>query len=70
MIPAGYDPCLMNYATTYFNLPNVQHALHANVTRIPRPWSGDFFFRVIISRKIKKNETYLLNDRLSCLQNK
>ncbi|KAF7848167.1 hypothetical protein BT93_L2234 [Corymbia citriodora subsp. variegata] len=37
-ILAGYDPCLMNHPTTYFNLPDVQRALHANVTRIPRPW--------------------------------
>ncbi|KAL3591715.1 hypothetical protein D5086_010355 [Populus alba] len=28
-IPAGYDPCTMN-ATDYFNLPDVQAALHAN----------------------------------------
>ncbi|KAI6669447.1 hypothetical protein NL676_004332 [Syzygium grande] len=35
----GYDPCLMNHATGYFNLPDVQHTLHTNVTRIPRPWS-------------------------------
>ncbi|OVA12084.1 Peptidase S10 [Macleaya cordata] len=38
-IPAGYDPCLQNYATTYFNRPDVQEALHANVTKISRPWS-------------------------------
>ncbi|XP_030526554.2 serine carboxypeptidase-like 34 [Rhodamnia argentea] len=38
-IPAGYDPCLMNHAMAYFNLPGVQRALHANVARIPRPWS-------------------------------
>ncbi|KAF9624072.1 hypothetical protein IFM89_007770 [Coptis chinensis] len=38
-IPAGYDPCLMNYATTYFNRPDVQEALHANVTNISRPWA-------------------------------
>ncbi|TXG56910.1 hypothetical protein EZV62_018223 [Acer yangbiense] len=39
LIPAGYDPCIMNYATTYFNRPDVQQALHANVTKISRPWS-------------------------------
>ncbi|EXC33986.1 Serine carboxypeptidase-like 34 [Morus notabilis] len=37
-IPAGYDPCIVNYATTYFNRPDVQEALHANVTKIPYPW--------------------------------
>ncbi|XP_056169086.1 serine carboxypeptidase-like 34 [Syzygium oleosum] len=39
VILAGYDPCLANHATAYFNLPDVQRALHANVTLIPRPWS-------------------------------
>eukprot|EP00258_Populus_trichocarpa_P040174 XP_024456193.1 serine carboxypeptidase-like 34 [Populus trichocarpa] len=37
-IPAGYDPCSMNHATDYFNLPDVQAALHANVTNIPGPY--------------------------------
>ncbi|KAK2635725.1 hypothetical protein Ddye_030517 [Dipteronia dyeriana] len=47
LIPAGYDPCIMNYATTYFNSPDVQQALHANVTKISRPWSlcsNELFF--------------------------
>ncbi|CAL8098355.1 unnamed protein product [Prunus armeniaca] len=34
----GYDPCTKNYATTYFNRPDVQEALHANVTKIACPW--------------------------------
>ncbi|KAG1362684.1 serine carboxypeptidase-like 34 [Cocos nucifera] len=38
-IPAGYDPCLQTYATEYFNRPDVQEALHANVTKLTRPWS-------------------------------
>ncbi|KAL5543219.1 hypothetical protein UlMin_010929 [Ulmus minor] len=38
-IPAGYDPCTVNYATTYFNRPDVQEALHANVTNIPYAWT-------------------------------
>ncbi|RWR97994.1 Peptidase S10 [Cinnamomum micranthum f. kanehirae] len=38
-LPAGYDPCLQEYATAYFNRPDVQEALHANVTKISRPWS-------------------------------
>ncbi|KAI6669446.1 hypothetical protein NL676_004331 [Syzygium grande] len=33
VILAGYDPCLANHATAYFNLPDVQRALHANVAR-------------------------------------
>ncbi|XP_038974000.1 serine carboxypeptidase-like 34 [Phoenix dactylifera] len=38
-IPAGYDPCLQTYATEYFNRQDVQEALHANVTKLTRPWS-------------------------------
>ncbi|KAI3846218.1 hypothetical protein MKW92_031860 [Papaver armeniacum] len=38
-MPAGYDPCSQNHATTYFNRPDVQEALHANVTNISRSWS-------------------------------
>ncbi|KAK4842686.1 hypothetical protein QYF36_026051 [Acer negundo] len=38
LISAGYDPCIMNYATTYFNHSDVQQALHANVTKISHPW--------------------------------
>ncbi|XP_031495086.1 serine carboxypeptidase-like 34 [Nymphaea colorata] len=38
--PAGYDPCLDVYTEVYFNRPDVQEALHANVTgSISRPWS-------------------------------
>ncbi|MCL7025305.1 hypothetical protein MKW94_012781 [Papaver nudicaule] len=37
--PAGYDPCLSSYSTVYFNRPDVQKALHANVTKIPYPWT-------------------------------
>ncbi|WOL07245.1 serine carboxypeptidase-like 34 [Canna indica] len=38
-IPMGYDPCLKAYATNYFNRRDVQDALHANITRMARPWS-------------------------------
>ncbi|KAK9275419.1 hypothetical protein L1049_022683 [Liquidambar formosana] len=38
-IPAGYDPCIMNHATAYFNRPDVQEALHANLTKISYPWT-------------------------------
>ncbi|KAI3868602.1 hypothetical protein MKX03_013112 [Papaver bracteatum] len=37
--PTGYDPCLSSYSTVYFNRPDVQKALHANVTKIPYPWT-------------------------------
>ncbi|KAK4413661.1 Serine carboxypeptidase-like 34 [Sesamum alatum] len=36
---SGYDPCASDYTEVYFNRPDVQHALHANVTKIPYPWT-------------------------------
>lgn len=37
--PTGYDPCLSNYTEVYLNRPDVQQALHANLTKIPYPWT-------------------------------
>ncbi|KAJ7954553.1 Carboxypeptidase [Quillaja saponaria] len=37
--PAGYDPCASDYTEVYLNRPEVQTALHANVTKIPYPWT-------------------------------
>ncbi|KAL2484976.1 Serine carboxypeptidase-like 34 [Abeliophyllum distichum] len=37
--PSGYDPCLSDYTEIYMNRPDVQKALHANITRIPYPWT-------------------------------
>lgn len=37
--PTGYDPCLSEYTEVYMNRPDVQKALHANVTNIPYPWT-------------------------------
>ncbi|KAJ4751100.1 Carboxypeptidase [Rhynchospora pubera] len=34
----AYDPCTERYAKTYYNLPEVQRALHANVTSIKYAW--------------------------------
>ncbi|KAK8509425.1 hypothetical protein V6N13_104687 [Hibiscus sabdariffa] len=34
----AYDPCTDRYSKVYFNLPEVQKALHANVTALPYPW--------------------------------
>jgi len=36
---AGYDPCASDYTEVYLNRPEVQEALHANVTKIPYPWT-------------------------------
>ncbi|XP_075670872.1 serine carboxypeptidase-like 25 isoform X1 [Castanea sativa] len=41
---SGYDPCTEKYAEIYYNRPDVQKALHANITKIPYKWtacSGD-----------------------------
>ncbi|XP_010551814.1 PREDICTED: serine carboxypeptidase-like 25 isoform X3 [Tarenaya hassleriana] len=37
---AGYDPCTERYAEIYYNRPDVQRALHANVTKIPYKWTA------------------------------
>ncbi|KAK1380507.1 Carboxypeptidase [Heracleum sosnowskyi] len=37
--PAGYDPCLSEYTEVYLNRPDVQKALHANVTKMSYPWT-------------------------------
>ncbi|XXG60361.1 hypothetical protein AAC387_Pa04g2288 [Persea americana] len=37
--PAGYDPCNSYHVEAYFNRPDVQKALHANVTKIPYRWT-------------------------------
>ncbi|EYU39414.1 hypothetical protein ABFS82_12G056400 [Erythranthe guttata] len=36
---SGYDPCASEYTELYMNRPDVQQALHANVTKIPYPWT-------------------------------
>ncbi|KAK7291949.1 hypothetical protein RIF29_07520 [Crotalaria pallida] len=37
---SGYDPCTENYAEKYYNLPEVQKAMHANVTNIRYNWTA------------------------------
>ncbi|KAG0503152.1 hypothetical protein HPP92_003224 [Vanilla planifolia] len=34
----AYDPCTENYATVYYNTPNVQRALHANTMGLNYTW--------------------------------
>lgn len=36
----GLDPCSEHYVEAYMNRPDVQEALHANVTRLPYPWQS------------------------------
>lgn len=37
---SGYDPCIEKYAEKYYNRPEVQKAMHANVTGIPYKWTA------------------------------
>ncbi|CAI9091083.1 OLC1v1026008C1 [Oldenlandia corymbosa var. corymbosa] len=37
-MPRAYDPCTERHSEVYFNIPEVQKALHANITGIPYPW--------------------------------
>uniref|UniRef100_A0A2N9IMS5 Carboxypeptidase n=1 Tax=Fagus sylvatica TaxID=28930 RepID=A0A2N9IMS5_FAGSY len=37
---SGYDPCTEKYAEIYYNRPDVQKALHANITKIPYKWTS------------------------------
>jgi serine carboxypeptidase-like clade 2 len=37
---SGYDPCTENYAEKYYNRPDVQKAMHANITGIPYKWTA------------------------------
>ncbi|KAJ6832811.1 serine carboxypeptidase-like 34 [Iris pallida] len=37
--PAGYDPCASHYSAVYFNRPDVQTALHANVSKMSYKWT-------------------------------
>ncbi|XP_057503735.1 serine carboxypeptidase 1-like [Actinidia eriantha] len=43
---SAFDPCSGNYVNFYLNIPQVQKALHANVTGLPYPWQ-------ICSREIR-----------------
>ena len=36
----NFDPCSDYYVNAYLNDPDVQKALHANVTRLDHPWSA------------------------------
>ena len=38
-ISLGVDVCMSYEGSFYFNLPEVQHALHANRTHLPYGWS-------------------------------
>ncbi|KAM7521045.1 hypothetical protein LguiB_020007 [Lonicera macranthoides] len=37
---SAFDPCSEFYIASYLNTPEVQAALHANITALPYPWEG------------------------------
>ncbi|KAK1417488.1 hypothetical protein QVD17_26617 [Tagetes erecta] len=44
----GFDPCSEDYIFSYLNIPQVQNALHANLTGLPGPWqdcNDDIFYK-------------------------
>jgi hypothetical protein len=53
--PMGYDPCTENYAEIYYNRPDVQKALHANISGIiPYNWTG---CRSVLSSRLTTTTT-------------
>ena len=54
----SYDPCTGSHSTVYYNRPEVQRALHANVTGINYPWvtcrfrSYFFFWQYFLRSKL------------------
>jgi serine carboxypeptidase-like clade 2 len=45
MAGGSYDPCTVSHSTVYYNRPEVQRALHANLTGINYPWATCRFVR-------------------------
>ncbi|KAM0942222.1 putative carboxypeptidase D [Dioscorea sansibarensis] len=45
-LKAGYDPCISDYSDVYFNCPDVQEALHANVTKLAYNWTHYRFVKL------------------------
>ncbi|WCJ25587.1 serine carboxypeptidase-like 25 [Euphorbia peplus] len=53
----GYDPCTEKYAEVYYNRPDVQRALHANITKIPYKWTA---CSEVLNRNWNDTETSIL----------
>lgn len=58
--PTGYDPCTESYAERYYNRPDVQEAMHANVTGIPYKWTAcsDFLIKTWVDSQTSMLPTY------------
>ena len=59
MKPAGYDPCVSEYVVEYLNRPDVQEALHANVTKISYPW---IHCRYVIKTEPNRSHDYSVSN--------
>jgi serine carboxypeptidase-like clade 2 len=46
----SYDPCTESHSTVYYNRPEVQRALHANVTGINYTWVTCRFLLVLMTK--------------------
>jgi serine carboxypeptidase-like clade 2 len=63
--PMGYDPCTENYAEIYYNRPDVQKALHANISGIiPYNWTG---CRLVLSSRLTTTTTTTTTTARACL---
>ncbi|KAG5068771.1 hypothetical protein JHK85_001148 [Glycine max] len=61
---SGYDPCTENYAEKYYNLPEVQIAMHANVTNIPYKWNAcrfGFSLAILLRKDEQKHCALIYN---------
>ncbi|KAL9841790.1 putative serine carboxypeptidase-like 23 [Arabidopsis thaliana] len=52
-----YDPCTESYAEVYYNRPDVQRAMHANLTSIPYKWT---LCNMVVNNNWKDSEFSML----------
>jgi len=52
-----YDPCTESYAEIYYNRPDVQRAMHANLTSIPYKWT---LCNMVVNNNWKDSEFSML----------
>ncbi|CAE6005396.1 unnamed protein product [Arabidopsis arenosa] len=57
LLAEEYDPCTENYAEIYYNRPNVQRAMHANLTSIPYKWTT---CNMVLNKNWKDSEFSML----------
>ncbi|KAG7571954.1 Alpha/Beta hydrolase fold [Arabidopsis suecica] len=57
LLAEEYDPCTENYAEIYYNRPDVQRAMHANLTSIPYKWTT---CNMVLNKNWKDSEFSML----------